>query len=331
MATIILPVAVIALTFFPTCVLSDRDSSQQEEYYLKNFKNNPNKNRGSFVFLRNDRDSKKNRQGAGRVDVVPENPYGEREDNTIPKLLLFVPLVGAWMAALVLVREVSPRVISIVSMSCRHISEFTRRMSERTASMQEKNRLHISRLKRMSSSSKRKERTQELASSEQSISPSLIDIANMDSDNEFDNSGEFNSSGTSLFSSFRRAKTVVASNSKHKKHNHNNTILREPSPARGSPSKHKHATRLRRPMDEKYDIEGRYETHGDHSRHHRTHEIEYNKHDKHRHEHKSEICHESSGRIGHHVKAKSSRGQDDDHLSPLEKKLSNGSPRRHRR
>jgi hypothetical protein len=126
-AVIILLVALI----FPTFVLSDRDSSQQEEYYLKNFRNNPNRKKGGFVFLRNDRGSmKKNRDGADRVDVVPENPFGEREDYSIPKLFLFVPLVGAWMAALVLVREVSPRVITIVSTSCRCISEFTRRMSE---------------------------------------------------------------------------------------------------------------------------------------------------------------------------------------------------------
>lgn len=165
----------------------------------------------------------------------------------------------------------------------------------------------------------------QLAASDQSISPSLVEIANMESDNEFDNSGEFNSSGgTSLFSSFRRAKTVVASNSKHKQRNN---LLREPSPARGSPSKHKHATRQRRTID---DSERRYEARGDpNSRHHRSHEMEYNKHDGRRHEHGSETCHESSGRSGHDaVKYKSSHREA--HLSPLEKKLSNGSQRRHR-
>ncbi|KAL3804806.1 hypothetical protein ACHAWO_005335 [Cyclotella atomus] len=324
-AVIILLVALI----FPIFVLSDRDSSQQEEYYLKNFRNNPNRKKGGFVFLRNDRGSmKKNRDGADRVDVVPENPFGEREDYSIPKLFLFVPLVGAWMAALVLVREVSPRVITIVSTSCRCISEFTRRMSERTASLQEKNRKHVSsQLKRKRSSSKRKERTQDLAASDQSISPSLVEIATMGSDNDFDNSGEFNSSGgTSLFSSFRRAKTVVASNSKHKQRNH--TILREPSPLRGSPSKHKHATKLRRPID---DSERRHEAHGDlNSRHHRSHEMEYNKHDRRRHEHGNETCHESSGRSGHTAVKYTCHGHREDHLSPLEKKLSNGSQRRHR-
>lgn len=316
---------ILAAIFLPTCVLSDRDSSPQEEYYLKNKKGGF---KGGFKFLRNDIGSRKNTGGAVPVDIVPHNAYGEQDDYSIPKLLLFLPLVGAWMAALVLVQQVSPRATSVVSMICRHISEFTNRMSERTAAMNEKNRQQLSSMKRKNSSAKRRERNEGLAASDQSISPSLIEIANMGSD-EFDSSTDFeNSGGTSLFSSFRRAKTVVASNSKRQERNH---LLREPSPTRGSPSKNKHATRMRRSVTERNKEHGsdrRYNNRDDERQHHRRGE-EYHKHEKLHQANRTEERHAHSTHRSDHAKSKSSRMHED--LSPLEKKLSNnGSQRRTR-
>lgn len=318
-ATVLVTVAI----FPPTCVLADRDSSQQEEYYLKNFRSNPNK-KGGFKFLR------KKTGNSAPVDVVPQTPFGERDDYSIPKMLLFLPLVGAWMATLVLLRQVSPRVPSVISMICRHISEFTRRMSERTAAMHDKNMQQKSRMKRSNSSAKRRERPQESAASEQSISPSLLEIANMASDSDFDNSTDFeNSGGTSLFSSFRRAKTVVASNSKRQERSN---LFREPSPSRASSSKHKHATRMRRHINHRSDQHGEHESTRRSNPHHRDkrhHEMSYHKHEK--GQIRAEMNHESSPKHSTgHVKSKSSRSHEEHNMSPLEKKLSSGSRTRKR-
>jgi hypothetical protein len=301
----------------PACVLSDRDSSPQEEYYIKNFRNNPNKKGSKFRYIRNDN------RGAP-VDIVPQSPYGEMEDTSIPNFLLFIPLVGAWMAALVLIRQVSPGAATIVSKICRKISEYTRTVSERTAAMHEKNKS----MKRKDSSSRRRDRNHDLVASDQSISPSLIEIATVDE--EFNNSCDFdNSGGTSLFSSFRRAKTVVASNLKHERHN----VLREPSPSRRSPSKHKPApTRLRRSSNEKREHhELDYERYNRHtekieSNERESHQREYNKNHKHHREQHVSLAHKSE-----HVKSKPSHKHDyHDSMSPLEKKLSNGSQKRSR-
>ena len=209
------------------------------------------------------------------------------------------------MAALILICRVSPRASTVVSYVCRHISEVTRTLSERTAAMHETNKS----FKRKGSSSVRRKYNQELVASDQSISPSLLDIANMTSDDE----GLDDSAGESLFSSFRRAKTVIVSNSKRDRGN----VLREPSPHRRvSPSRHKHkqSTRQRRPYDRNcahHMSEKRY--------HSRSHQKKYKAEEKYN-DGNDEMQYTCSSRI-EQVKSKSSQGYDTN-MSPLEKKLS---------
>lgn len=245
----------------------------------------------------------------------------------MPKILLVVPLVGAWMAALILIREVSPRATTFVSVICRRISDFTRTLSERAAVAHEQNHRRVPHVKRKDSSNRRRERSnQEMVASDRSISESLMEIASIESDNDLDTSGDFdNSGGKSIFSSFGRAKTVVASNLRREQR----SVLREPSPSRGSPSKHKHSTRMRRTATDRehqhhrnYGRQNRYDTDERMPR-----QEEYTKHDKRR---ASNIEHrDSSGRKNEHLKSKQIRQHEHEaNVSPLEKKLSGGSHKR---
>lgn len=282
-----------------------------QEYYLNNFRNKPK--HGEFKFIQNGSSSLKKKRYP--VDIVPHNPYGDKEDHSIPKFLLFAPFVGAWMAALILISRVSPRASTIVSHVCRHISEATRTLSERTAAMHERNKS----FKRKGSSSVRRERNQELVASDQSISPCLLDIAKMTSDEEgLDDSGD----GTLSFS-FRKAKTVIVSNSKGER----GKILREPSPHhRSSPSKqkHKHATRQRLSNDrnlthEINDHKSMRQNHSEKRDHSHSQQKEFKAHKKHNSGNKE--MHNASSRIGR-MKSKSSHMYGTN-MSPLEKKLSN--------
>lgn len=307
----------LAAAILPTIIHADRAVSEQEEYYIKNFRNNPN--RREFMFVRNNRSSNKN--GRNAVDIHHDNPYGDQEDYSIPKGLLFVPLVGVWIAVLILIRHSSPQVITMLSMVCRRISEFTRNMSEKTAAMHERNQHRISDARmRAKYSSKRAERNIELSSS-------LSEIANLTSDEEF------GSEGQPRFSSFSVAKTVVASNFHH---HEPRKVLREPSPPRreGHHSKHnKHAPpRLRRGNDS-----------GDrHHNRHSHHENSYNKQDRHGDERTKMHSHHGESHRQTEAEGSSSHRQTKSHLSSsskltadnlsrLEKKLSDGShTRRHR-
>ena len=319
---------VLIAILLPACVLSDRESSEQEEYYLKNYRNNP-KRSGRFMFVRNNKVSRgKDREA---LDIVAHNHFDEQEDYTIPKILLFVPLVGAWMAVLVLVREVSPRATTLVSIICRRISDFTKSLSERTAALHEQNHRRIPRVKRKDSSRRRERNQEEMASSVRSLSESLMEIASIKSDDELDTSCDFDNSGSiSIFSSFRRAKTVVASNIKRESNmkREQGSLLREPSPLRGSPSKNK-PTRMRRTSTCRENAHYRhYDRHDQCDTDERmSHQNEHTKRDK---SHRNNIEYrDSSRRYNRHVKSKQLHTNEHEaNVSPLEKKLSSGSHKR---
>lgn len=325
-------VAVFLQTSIFVCasVLADRDGSEQEQYYLKNFRNKHGN--GEFLFLRN-RDSLRKDTVGGVVDIIPHNPYGEHEDHSIPKVLIVVPLVAAWIALLILISHSTPQAATVVSTVCRQISEFTRTLSDRTAAMHDRNRQSMSEIDRkIKPSSKRRGRNQQFAASDQSISPSLIEIANMASDS--DDGEPYKFDGHSTFSSIGRAKTVVVSNTNH----HN--VLREPSPPRESYSKHSsihHApSRLRQSNDNEHDGDRNHQRYIEHDKKGGSHGEtfkRYNTHTTDYHGYRPEPT--SRGSSGHdRGHAKSHESPSNNHrthnLTPLEKKLSAGSRKRSR-
>lgn len=320
MVKVVVAVFLPASIFVCSSVLADRDGSEQEQYYLKNFRNK--NGNGEFLFLRN-RDSLRKDQVRGVVDILPHNPYGEHEDHSIPTVLIVVPLLAAWIALLILISHSTPQVATVISNLCRQISEFTRTLSDRMAAMHDRNRQSLPEVDRKTkSTSKRRERNQQFASSDPSISPSLIEIANMAYESD---DGEF---GQSTFSSLGRAKTVVASNTNH----HN--VLREPSPLRESYSKHSsihHApSRIRQSNDNEHDVGRNHQRSIEQDKKgggHRDTVKRYNKHANDHHGYRPETpCRGSSGHDRGHAKyhySPSNKHRTHD-LTPLEKMLSAG-------
>ncbi|KAL3803320.1 hypothetical protein HJC23_009284 [Cyclotella cryptica] len=313
---------------YPT-VLADRDGSEQEQYYLKNFRNRDSN--GEFLFIRN-RDSLRKGQVGGAVDIVPHNPYGEHEEHSIPKVFIFVPLLAAWIALVILVSHSTPQAAPVISAICRKISEFTRTWSERTAAMQERNRQSMSGIhRRIKPSSKRKDRSQQIISSDPSISPSLIEIANMASDSDDGEPTKFDGQSTS--SSFGRAKTVVVSNTNHR------NVLRDPSPPRESHPKlsSMHALpRLRQSNDNAHDGDRNHQKRIGHDKKGGNHGNEFKRNIKHAndyHSYRPEVPYRGASDLDHgHVTSRDSlpHKHKTHNLTPLEKKLSAGSHKRSR-
>jgi hypothetical protein len=217
--TITAAVIIFGCTVFflnPTQVLADRDAYLQEKYFLNQL-NSHNKKRG-FLF------GKKK-----EVNNDPAIQYLRQQQSGMTHLLnsafILIAVIAAWIVALWIFRISSA---DMATMLCNQISEFTGSFAQRTSEKSRRkrdrnnnnnNNTASPRRAKGNSNNMRTSRLRNSLSDNQSISPSVLEIIDMETTLDDDSSSSYTSSPgvlSIIFNSMSGARKKLMSSSKPK-------------------------------------------------------------------------------------------------------------------